>query len=59
MEMFMCDMKAVHFYTGLENYEKFLFVYDTLGSAVDNPYSMYTVTRLNFFDNFETKKNLL
>lgn len=35
IERFMYDMKAVHFYTGLENYEKFCFVYDTLGPAVD------------------------
>lgn len=31
----MYNMKAVHFYTGLESFEKFLFVYDTLGPAAE------------------------
>ena len=33
VEHFKNDRKALHFYTGLESYEKFLFVFQTLGKA--------------------------
>lgn len=45
---------AIHFYTGLENFEKFMFVYTTLGNAVDHLRYYYckkpdNISALNFF----------
>lgn len=33
VELYMNDFKAIHFYSGLESYEKFCFVLNTLGPA--------------------------
>ena len=35
-ERFAFDDRAIHFYTGLESYAKFLFVFNTLGQAVNH-----------------------
>ena len=48
------DNKAVHFYTGLESYRKFKFLYSTLGPAVDRLNYIYgpppkDVTPINRF----------
>lgn len=32
-KLFALDPKTMHYYTGLETYEKFVMVLDTLGSA--------------------------
>lgn len=54
IEKYINDSDAVHFYTGLECYEKFLLVYRSLGPAVNHLNYVYgkppdTITPINRF----------
>ncbi|XP_058808321.1 uncharacterized protein LOC131673937 [Phymastichus coffea] len=53
MENFKDNKKAINFYTDLENYDKFMFVYRTLGIAVNElNYIYYTKPKMSVVDQF-------
>src|SRR6218665_4123647 len=49
---FIADDKGVHYYTGLETFEKFLFVLNTLGPAGNCLRYLYGAVSLNVTDQF-------
>ena len=54
VEKLYSDDKAVHFFTGLQSYKKFLFVYQTLGTAVESLSYIYGTrpTNINALNQF-------